>query len=724
MEAAAASAMDFHALSRRELQALCKRNGVRANMTNAAMAEALQGLTSVDGIDEIGSTLCLPTPGRSTMKSAAKAAALAGEEQQQGSPLPRGRRVSVMSPAAIRMDVEEGDDEMKRDVVKEIVKTPGVALRSTSRRARATPAPLPTPATLRRSQRTAARKASAPVEAENLVEEVLTAKRTTRRAPAKSKMMMDLDQEEEVPAAAPEEKVQQEELKAAASDLNCDDLHEEDDEVTKLLEGNNKEEEPEEGEEGTEEEQEPISFEKSAPLPPMEDSPILGVLSKADATPENDEGVDEWSPVNKMIDEINPVNEMSDEINPVNEMSDEINPVNEMSDEINPVAEDKAVPVGEEAIKEDVFTVTGDAVHSPKEILLAAAAEVETSDEDDLVEEKEGAADEMPQAELIEDETSEEDDLVEEKEGAADEMPQAELIEDETSEEDDLVEEKEGAADEMPQAELIEDETSEIDELDEDEEWSSDDDEAIDEENIEINEEGGCIAVGTGITNVKEELVQMMQETEIAEEASEDDSAEEASEDDSAVEASEDDSAEEASEDDFSVEESEDDVSEEGEDGSAEEDDFTSDLPSEFDNIVVLSDAETDSDTTPPVLKENKPVVASVSKPLNDSAFSVTKEEKVTEEAMKDTTVDTIVKSLDDFTIKEGTQQAEEEKINTVSEAEGSKVLKKGPVDYSSMSIRRLKATLRDLSAKEGNKHAEAKRLPLEEVDDNACADC
>jgi len=43
----AATAMDFHTLSRRELQALCKRNGVRANMTNAAMAEALQRLDSV-----------------------------------------------------------------------------------------------------------------------------------------------------------------------------------------------------------------------------------------------------------------------------------------------------------------------------------------------------------------------------------------------------------------------------------------------------------------------------------------------------------------------------------------------------------------------------------------------------------------------------------------------------------------------------------------------------
>jgi hypothetical protein len=161
----------------------------------------------VDGIDEIGTTLCLPTPGRSAMKSAA----VAGAEQQHGSPLPRGRRVSVISPAAIRMDVEEGDDELKRDLVKKIVKTPGVALRSTSRRARATPAPLPTPATLRRSQRTSARKAAAPVEAENRVEEVSTAKRTTSRASVRSKMMVDLDQEEEVAVATP--KVQQEEPK-------------------------------------------------------------------------------------------------------------------------------------------------------------------------------------------------------------------------------------------------------------------------------------------------------------------------------------------------------------------------------------------------------------------------------------------------------------------------------------------------------------------------------
>jgi len=182
-------------------------------------------MDQVDGIEEIGTTLCLPTPGRSAMKSAAKKTELTEEEEQQhGSPLPRGRRVSVKSPEAIRMEVEEGEDEKKRDLVKEIVRTPGVALRSTSRRARATPATTrraparkaeevaPTPATLRRSQRTAARKAPAPVEEEQPAEDVSAAKRATRST--KSKMTMALDQEDEVVAAASkEEKVQQEEPK-------------------------------------------------------------------------------------------------------------------------------------------------------------------------------------------------------------------------------------------------------------------------------------------------------------------------------------------------------------------------------------------------------------------------------------------------------------------------------------------------------------------------------
>jgi hypothetical protein len=196
----------------------------------------------------------------------------------------------------------------------------------------------------------------------------------------------------------------------------------------------------------------------------------------------------------------------------------------------------------------------------------------------------------------------------------------------------------------------------------------------------DVTSEEDLTEVRTDFDNVKE-LVQMMQGTEIAvkandnpvEEASEDDGDEESTEDDGSVD-------EEASEDDVSADE------DASEDGSAEEDDFTSDL---------LSDAETVSVTTSPV-KENQVAIASATrvsvKSLDDSPISVTNEEEVSEEkdvieeAMKEiaSTVDTIVKSLD-----EGTHQADEEKLNTRVEAVGQK-------DYSTMSMRKLRATLKN----------------------------
>jgi hypothetical protein len=336
------------------------------------------------------------------------------------------------------------------------------------------------------------------------------------------------------------------------------------------------------------EEQEPISVQKLGPVAPTEDSPILGVLSKAgatesvigiseDASVEDGGGVAEWPPVTEMIVET------------------------------NDVEKDGVEAISEVAVKRDDFTITNETVHSPKEILRAATGEDVTSEED-------------------------------------------------------------------------------------------------------------LTEVRTDFDNVKE-LVQMMQGTEIAvkanenpvEEASEDDGDEESTEDDGSVdeEASEDDGDEESTEDDGSVDEeaseddgsadreaSEDDVSADedaSEDGSAEEDDFTSDL---------LSDAETVSVTTSPV-KENQVAIASATrvsvKSLDDSPISVTNEEEVSEEkdvieeAMKEiaSTVDTIVKSLDECTINEGTHQADEEKLNTRVEAVGQK-------DYSTMSMRKLRATLKN----------------------------
>ncbi|KAL1539838.1 hypothetical protein AAHA92_24272 [Salvia divinorum] len=45
--------MDFHSLSRRELQALCKRNKLPANVTSVDMADSLQALDIVEGVDEV-----------------------------------------------------------------------------------------------------------------------------------------------------------------------------------------------------------------------------------------------------------------------------------------------------------------------------------------------------------------------------------------------------------------------------------------------------------------------------------------------------------------------------------------------------------------------------------------------------------------------------------------------------------------------------------------------
>ncbi|GFY83936.1 hypothetical protein Acr_03g0007100 [Actinidia rufa] len=44
--------MDFHSLARRELQALCKKNKIPANLTNIAMADALKALEIVEGIED------------------------------------------------------------------------------------------------------------------------------------------------------------------------------------------------------------------------------------------------------------------------------------------------------------------------------------------------------------------------------------------------------------------------------------------------------------------------------------------------------------------------------------------------------------------------------------------------------------------------------------------------------------------------------------------------
>ncbi|KAK6926144.1 hypothetical protein RJ641_007863, partial [Dillenia turbinata] len=45
--------MDFHKLTRRELQALCKKNKIPANTTNVAMVDALASLPQVEGLEDL-----------------------------------------------------------------------------------------------------------------------------------------------------------------------------------------------------------------------------------------------------------------------------------------------------------------------------------------------------------------------------------------------------------------------------------------------------------------------------------------------------------------------------------------------------------------------------------------------------------------------------------------------------------------------------------------------
>ncbi|CAN6276799.1 unnamed protein product [Urochloa humidicola] len=132
--------MDFLALPRRDLQALCKRNGVRANMTNAAMAEALAALPTVDGIEEyIKQPVAVPAP-------AAKAVVQEAEEveprlEKQGSPLPRGRRVTAKTKEPTKPE----DAKQANATLEQNTEDAPAPRRGASRRARPAPVvPKPT----------------------------------------------------------------------------------------------------------------------------------------------------------------------------------------------------------------------------------------------------------------------------------------------------------------------------------------------------------------------------------------------------------------------------------------------------------------------------------------------------------------------------------------------------------------------------------------------------
>ncbi|KAG2300329.1 hypothetical protein Bca52824_036801 [Brassica carinata] len=142
--------MDFHSLTRRDLQSLCKRNKIPANKTNLAMADALSALEIVEGLDEYmnqsdSTVLQSPTivaklpPNTATRTTRRKAAVKA--EPQPSSSLLLNRSCRLMSKKSLdgEIDQENVAQEAKTNNVKfeaNVAKTP--AARST-RKATAEP---------------------------------------------------------------------------------------------------------------------------------------------------------------------------------------------------------------------------------------------------------------------------------------------------------------------------------------------------------------------------------------------------------------------------------------------------------------------------------------------------------------------------------------------------------------------------------------------------------
>ncbi|KAK4375751.1 hypothetical protein RND71_006428 [Anisodus tanguticus] len=131
--------MDFYSLTRRELQALCKKNKIPANMTNAAMADALQSLEFVDGIEEVLKT-CESDVANSSMESPGKSEAVMSVPRTSRRTTQRktvkddseALQTSTRSRCRTRGTAVRGVDEVKSDMIE----TP--ALPTTRRRAAAT----------------------------------------------------------------------------------------------------------------------------------------------------------------------------------------------------------------------------------------------------------------------------------------------------------------------------------------------------------------------------------------------------------------------------------------------------------------------------------------------------------------------------------------------------------------------------------------------------------
>uniref|UniRef100_A0A453PBX5 Uncharacterized protein n=1 Tax=Aegilops tauschii subsp. strangulata TaxID=200361 RepID=A0A453PBX5_AEGTS len=553
-----------------------------------------------------------------------------------------------------------------------------------------------------------------------------------------------------------------------SADKSCEDskLEEVVEEATKLQE-----------EAAVEEEQKLASAEKSVPLSAMEDSPILGVLSKATPEPaiNNVEGAStedgessKWSPVFEIVDEINSASEEK-EVAAVEVPKEAIN-----EDDFSSTAEASDVPnkmipaavtekeVAGDDLKEDAFNSTVEASDALNEKMTPAAVTEKEVSADDFQEDAfnstvkaSDALNEMTPAAVTEKEVAaadfKEDALhstietadapnkmtpaaVTEKDVAADDIKEnafsstVETADAPTKMIPAAVTEKEVAADDSPQSDLTEEESAEENDLDgvgseEDDlsEYSSEEDDLSEysSEEDSLEEEDMQKVSDSAVVNFYSDEEEDLEEEDMQK-------------------------ANDSTEANFDSNEEEEDLKmletvekpKENEE-SGEEDDFSADLSSEFDDVE-FSDAETESHSSQVALEAiHAATPASSAAKTVDSAttnMSLRKLKSALKEGFEELeakTVDSVItEELEESSEGSEVSQHAETIVETLDKViiteDKREECAKQNVALANMSLRKLKSALKEglIAAKEGKNLAittdEGSRVALAELDDNA----
>ncbi|XP_047329730.1 uncharacterized protein LOC124933046 isoform X2 [Impatiens glandulifera] len=223
--------MDFQTLTRRELQALCKKNKIPANLTNVAMADSLKALDIVDGIEEFlnnrsefeseQSIVDTPIAPRTSCRSSARKVPInddavnsqiltrtrrgaktvvAGEDNENGKldvpETPAGqscRRRAPIAPVRPKMETQleiEMEAEKKEQLIQAEEEKKGVP-----------ETPVATTAHRLRATRSSARVVSVNQKVEASMSNVRSTRRTTTRNTENSVMELSLDGDDEIEPA-------------------------------------------------------------------------------------------------------------------------------------------------------------------------------------------------------------------------------------------------------------------------------------------------------------------------------------------------------------------------------------------------------------------------------------------------------------------------------------------------------------------------------------------